>query len=70
MTAEFYASKTAETHGTKYCAYYMGRGSIWYGNAKAGRAMFKSDEDYQSYLDGRRSAAAEERLDADTEWDQ
>lgn len=69
MTAAFYTTETAKTHGTDYCAYYMGRNSIWNGDKKVTRSTFKSDADYTSYLRGRRSAAAEERLDADTEWD-
>ncbi len=68
MFASFYTSETAKSHGTEYCAYYMGRNSIWNGDKKADRALFKSEKDWTSYLQGRRSAAAEERLDADTEW--
>ena len=67
--ASFYSSSEAETHGTSWCAFYMGRNSIDYGLPVAGRDAFKSNEDYRRYLDGRRSAAAEDRLDADTEWD-
>lgn len=66
--ASFYSTSEAETHGTSWCAFYMGRNSIDYGLPVDGRNAFKSDEDYRRYLDGRRSAAAEDRLDADTEW--
>lgn len=69
MLAAFYTTQTAQTHGTEYCAYYMGRNSIWHGDAKVARSNFQSDADYTSYLRGRKSAAAEERLDVDTEWD-
>jgi hypothetical protein len=69
MFASFYATKTVETHGTGYCAYYMGRNSIWNGDKKAPRSMFKSDADWKDYIKGRQSAQAEERLNLDTEWD-
>jgi hypothetical protein len=69
MFASFYTTETARTHGTEYCAYYMGRNSIWNQDAKAKRELFKTEADWTSYLQGRRSAAAEERLNADTEWD-
>ena len=68
MTATFYTSETAKTRGTEYCAFYMGRNSIWNGDKRAERSAFKSEADYSRYLDGRRSAGAEEALDADTEW--
>lgn len=72
MTTELssiYTDPVAATHGTEYCAYYAGRGSIWYKAPKAPREAFKTDADHQAYLRGRRHALAEERLDADTEWD-
>ena len=69
MFANFYTTQTAKTHGTEYCAYYMGRNQIWNGDSKSPRSMFKSAADWSSYIRGRRSAQAEERLDLDTEWD-
>lgn len=69
MLSSIYADPAAATHGIEYCAYYAGRGSIWYGVPKAPREAFKSESDYQAYLRGRRHAASEDRLDADTEWD-
>lgn len=50
-------------------AYYKGRNSVWNGDTKEKRSAFESDAEYEAYLRGRRHAAAEERLDADTEWD-
>jgi hypothetical protein len=49
--------------------YAKGRNSVWYGQKMASREMFESDEAFKAYLIGRKSAQAEERLDADTEWD-
>lgn len=69
MLASFYASQTAQSHGTRYCAYYMGRNQIWNGDKKSPRSMFKSDADWADYIRGRRAAQAEVRLDLDTEWD-
>ena len=69
MEASFYTSETAQTHGTAYCAFYMGRNSVWREEATAPRSMFKSEKDWTEYLAGRREAQAEVRLDADTEWD-
>lgn len=69
MQANFYNTKTAETHGTGYCAYYMGRNQVWNGDAKSPKSMFKSEADWKDYIRGRRSAQAEIRLDLDTEWD-
>ena len=67
--AKFYETETIQTHGASYCAFYMGRNSVWYEMPKSGRNEFKAAEDFNSYLRGRKSAQAELRLDADTEWD-
>ena len=67
--AHFYSTKTAETHGTWYCAFYAGRNHQYHGDKKLPRSAFKSEEDYQGYKDGWRQSAAETRLDNDTEWD-
>lgn len=67
--AHFYSTRTAETHGTEYCAFYMGRNNQHHGDGKAPRSAFKSDADYDSYKRGWKQSAAETRLDNDTEWD-
>lgn len=69
MLAQFYSTKTAETHGTAYCAYYKGRNDQYHGNKRLPRSSFKSDADYLDYKRGWKSSAAETRLDNDTEWD-
>lgn len=46
--------------------YYMGRNSVWNGDR---RAKFEDVEAQRNYDQGRRDARAEERLNADTEWD-
>lgn len=46
--------------------YYRGRNAVWNGTGKVKFA----DPDAQKHFDrGYQSAAAEERLDRDTEWD-
>lgn len=69
MLAQFYTTKTAETHGTGYCAYYKGRNDQYYGDKRLARSAFKSDADYADYKRGWKSSTAETRLDNDTEWD-
>ncbi|MBO0863662.1 MAG: hypothetical protein J2P16_01130 [Mycobacterium sp.] len=64
-----YDPEVVRSHGSEYCAYYAGRASIWYRHDMAAREDFRSDGDWQAYLQGRRHAQAEERLDADGEWE-
>jgi hypothetical protein len=61
--------KMASIHGPEYDAYYKGRNSVWNGDTKASRDEFETSAEWSSYIRGRRSAQAEERLDMDTEWD-
>lgn len=54
---------------TEFDAYYKGRNDVWNGDRKRTRDQFETAELWTSYCRGYRSAAAEARLDADTEWD-
>ena len=69
MLAAFYTTKTAETHGTGYCAYYLGRNHCANHDKPLKREAFKSDSDWQDYKRGFKHVTAEERLDNDTSWD-
>lgn len=53
----------------EYNAYYAGRNDVWNGDAPRSRADFATAAEWESYCRGLRSARAENRLDADTEWD-
>lgn len=58
--------KTVERQQAEVAAYYRGRNSVWNGTGRKKEV----DASLQAEFDaGRRHAQAEERLDADTEWD-
>lgn len=51
-------------------AYYAGRNDLFNDEGKRSRKDFDSQENWEAYKRGYRHAAVEERLDADTSWDE
>jgi hypothetical protein len=63
------ASQTVANHPSPaHVAYYEGRNSVWAGEKRACNPY--SGDLADDWAAGRRHALAEERLDADTEWDE